>query len=106
MQTFNAKAPAEAVVLSFNFTLFCQPQGVFLIGTPVVTFAVQLGTDPSPLALINGPPAVDVTGYLVQQPVIGGLDQVNYLITATCQTTNGYWTPVMPATLPVLALAF
>jgi hypothetical protein len=106
MQMFNAKAPGEAVVLSFNFTLFCLPQGIFLTGTPVLTFATELGTDPDPLALINGPPAVDITGYLVQQPVIGGLDATSYLITATCLTTNGYWTPVMPALLPVKDLAF
>lgn len=106
MQTFNAKAPGEAVVLSFNFTLFCQPQGIFLVGTPVVTFATQLGTDPNPAALVNGPPAVDITGYLVQQPVIGGFNSTSYLITATCLTSNGYWTPVLPAILPVLNLAF
>lgn len=106
MQTFNAKNPGEAVVLSFDFTLFCAPQGIFLIGTPVVTFATELGDDPQPGNLVNGPPAVDLTGYLVQQPVIGGLDATSYLITATCLTTNGYWTPVMPALLPVKDLAF
>lgn len=108
MQTFDNKGPGEAVVLSFDFTLFCLPQGIFLDAnsTPVVTFATELGDDPSPDALINGPPAVDLTGYLVQQPVIGGLDATTYLITATCLTTNGYWTPVMPALLTVKFLAF
>lgn len=108
MQIFNAKNPGEAVVLSFNFTLFCAPQGIFLDpnSTPIVTFATELGLDLNPNLLINGPPAVDLTGYLVQQPVIGGLDGVTYILTATCLTTNGYWTPVMPALLPVETLAF
>lgn len=106
MQTFNPKNPGEAVVLSFDFTLFCLPQGIFLTGLPVVTFATQTGADLSPNLLSNGAPAVDLSGYLVQQPVIGGVDANSYLITATCLTSNGYWTPVFPALLPVAALAF
>jgi hypothetical protein len=101
MQRFSAKYPSpEAVVLTFNFVLFLPP-GVFLAGTPAVTFGVVFGTDPNPGAINAGPPAVDSTGTLVLQPVVGGLDGNDYLITASCPTTNGYWTPALPAILPV-----
>jgi len=100
MQKFSAKNPAEDVVLTFNYVLFLPP-GVLLTGVPVVTFGVLTGVDANPNALFNGPPAVDPTGTLVLQPITGGLDKVNYVITATCFTTNNYWAPALPAILPV-----
>lgn len=103
MQRFSEKYPSpEAVVLTFNFVLFLPP-GVFLTGTPAVTFAMVYGSDSNPGALSAGPPAVDGTGTLVLQPVMGGLDGNDYLIVASCNTTNGYWTPALPAILPVRA---
>lgn len=103
MQRFSEKYPSpEAVVLTFNYVLFLPP-GVLLTGTPVVTFAMVYGSDMSPQLLSAGPPAIDATGTLVLQPVQGGLDNNDYLITASCPTTNGYWTPALPAILPVRA---
>lgn len=89
-------------MLTFNYVLFLPP-GVLLTGTPVVTFAMVYGSDMSPQLLSAGPPAIDATGTLVLQPVQGGLDNNDYLITASCPTTNGYWTPALPAILPVRA---
>jgi hypothetical protein len=100
IQQFSSKNPAEAVVLTFNYVLFLPP-GVFLTGIPVVTYAVIYGSDPAPQLLSNGSPAVDQTGTLVLQPVIGGVDGTDYLVTALCLTTSNYWTPALPAILPV-----
>jgi len=100
MQSFNAKHPLESVVLTFNYVLFLPP-GVVLQGLPVVTIVNSTGGDPNPAAMINGPPGIDPTGMLVLQPVTGGLDGNTYIVTATCQTTNGYWVPALPAILPV-----
>lgn len=101
MQRFSEKYPSpEAVVLAFNYVLFLPP-GVLLTGTPVVTFALVYGSDPSPALLSAGSPSVDATGTLVLQPVQGGLDGNDYLVTASCPTTSSYWTPALPAILPV-----
>ncbi len=100
MQSFNAKHPAESVVLTFNYVLFL-PSGVLLSGLPLVTITNLSGGDTNPNALFNGTAAVDPTGQLVLQPVTGGLDGNTYIVTATCQTTNGYWVPALPAILPV-----
>jgi len=101
VQRFSEKYPSpEAVVLTFNYVLFLPP-GVLLTGTPTVTFANLVGGDQNPQALSAGPPAIDATGTLVLQPVQGGLDDNDYLITASCPTTSGYWTPALPAILPV-----
>lgn len=100
MQRFSAKNPFEAVVLAFNYVLFLPP-GVLLLGTPVITVSLVYGNDPSPALIINGPPSIDLTGTLVLQPVIGGMDANDYLVVAQCPTTNNYWTPALPAVLPV-----
>jgi len=100
MQSFNAKHPAESVVLTFNYVLFL-PSGVLLSGLPQVTITNSSGGDPNPNAMFNGTAAVDPTGLLVLQPVTGGIDGNTYIVTATCLTTNGYWVPALPAILPV-----
>jgi hypothetical protein len=109
MQRFTEKSPLTAVVLTFNYILFLPP-GVSLAGTPVVTFMLNYGDDSSPAALSNGPPAIgdwtDTNGIvhpsvLVLQPVAGGIDMNDYIVTASCLTTSQYWAPALPAILPV-----
>lgn len=102
MQKFDEKNPVESVILTFNYALGL-PVGVTLIGTPIVTVANLYGGDPSPQALINGPPGIDVTGTQVQQPVTGGLDMNDYLFVAECPTTSPPWVLAIPAVLPVRA---
>lgn len=99
MQRFNDKSPLESVVLTFNYVLFLPP-GIFLTGTPVITISLLTGSDPGVALVINGPPAIDLTGTLILQPVKGGLDANDYVVTATCPTTSNYWAPALPALLP------
>lgn len=100
MQRFSAKHPLESVVLAFNYVLFLPP-GVLLTGTPIVTVSSLYGDDPNPMGLINGPPGIDLSGTLVLQPVTAGMDANDYVVVAKCPTTNTYWTPALPAILPV-----
>jgi hypothetical protein len=113
MQRFDEKLPGENVVLAFNFTLFLAtlPLGTVLAGAPVVTITDIYGGDTNPQAVLNGTPAIDTVGnslygpnVTVLVPVTGGLDMNDYVVTAECPTNNQYWTPALPAILPVRAL--
>jgi hypothetical protein len=104
MQQFDELSVNEAVVLTFNFSRALAPlPGVLLTGTPVVTFGTVYGGDPSPQLVANGPAAIDPTGTLVWVPVIGRMDQNNYIIVVQCPTTNASWGLTLPAILPVRA---
>jgi hypothetical protein len=100
MQSFSEKAPAEAVVLTFNFTLGLA-SGETLTGAPTVTVVNVFGTDTTAAALVVGTPSLDPTATQVLVPVAAGIDQNDYAVTVTCATSNALKTLTWSGLLPV-----
>lgn len=105
---FPDKDPSEAVVLQFNFGAELLTSET-LTGTPTVTVRATLsqvpGTlDPTPTDILNGAAAVDGTGKIALQPVIGGTSLNDYEIKVVANTTNPEKVLAFAATLPVRAL--
>jgi hypothetical protein len=97
---FSSKTPEDDVVLTFNFSQVLAV-GESFIGVPSITVINLYGGDPNPIALLNGPSQIDVTGQLIMVPVIGGLDMNDYVVTVQCSTTNDFKGLGWPGILPI-----
>ncbi len=97
---FDTKDPAEAVPLTFDFTLDLAT-GETLTGTPTVTVTTFSGVDLTPADILNGSPTLDTTSMKVLVPVIAGNIGCVYQFVVECATTNAYKTLVFVALLPV-----
>ena len=99
MQRFDEKLPIESVVLTFDFSNALDA-GEILLGSPVITFSTLYGGDVNPSALANGPVQIDLTQTMVLVPIIGGLDENDYVIVAECSTSNAKkqlaWAGILP----------
>lgn len=97
-----SKYPTEKVVVTFDFSpSLASGETIASIVSVVVT--VSAGVDASPAAILNGTAAIDATtSQMVLQPVQGGLDQINYDIKATVDTSTGQRL-VLAANMPVRA---
>ena len=101
MKTFaDAKLPGEKVILTFDFTSRLTT-GESLTGVPAVGVTVRTGVDANPSTLLNGAPAIDVTGKLALVPVQSGVDATDYLITVLVPTSNPLKQPGMIGVLLV-----
>lgn len=98
-QRFDSMDPGEELVLTYDFTLGLAP-GETLTGLAIATQRVTYGTD-SPSSLMLGTPSFDATNKIVFVPVSGGLDQTDYDIIVTVNTTNVQKRFVMGCILPV-----
>jgi hypothetical protein len=105
------KGPLETWVITLDATLELAA-GETLTGTPSITIATQIGTDnPAQLVLSNAiinSQAVTLqngvtvqAGCCVQAPASAGLFGSQYLISATCTTSNPNKTVTLQAILPM-----
>lgn len=92
--TLPEKAPAESVVVQFEFS-----DELVAIDSAVVSIAVRDGADPAAAAMLVG--ALQIQGASVLQRVGAGVDQVNYLL--RCVATHGEDVRENSAMLPVRA---
>lgn len=116
-QRFDQKNPLEVITLTFDY-INGLGVGEILTGTPIVTCVVNLGTDNDPSAVLVGAPLINsapivvpaiglavsytiAIGCAIQQEVQGGLNQVDYLMTSSCATTNSPTLLALNAILPV-----
>jgi hypothetical protein len=77
--------------------------GNLLTGTPTVTVTVYSGTDPSPMAILNGAATRDATNTQVLVPVAPTIDNMVYQIMVLCATSNLDITLELPWLLPVFS---
>lgn len=80
------KRPAEEITVAFRFTRDL-PDGVTLMPGATVSIAVRKGSDPDAAAMLAGVPAV--SGSVVLQKVVAGLDRVQYQLTCLAETSTG-----------------
>lgn len=80
------KRPAEEVTVTFRFGRDLA-QGVTLAAGATVSASVRKGVDPDAETLVDSAPAVAGTDVLVR--IVGGLDGVQYLLTALAPTSDG-----------------
>lgn len=86
MKQLPEKRPAEEVTVTFRYARDLAP-GVALEAGATVTVTARKGTDPDAHTMVGGPPAVSGTNVLVR--IVGGLDGVQYLLTALAPTSDG-----------------
>ena len=87
MNRFDTKDPSEKITLTFDFTSGLAV-GETLSGTPTAMISVVLGTDPAPMAIMNGVASLDATSKMVFVPVQAGYADCDYLIKVVCVTSN------------------
>ncbi len=93
------KAPAEHKTLTFDFTAELST-GV-TITSAAMTYAVASGTE-SPVTLANnGAGALDATSKKWLQPVLGGIDGVEYNCTCTATLSSGSTPSILTGILGV-----
>lgn len=101
LQKFRPKLPSEEQVLTFNMAA-ALTGGNLLQGTPTVVSVTSVrGDDPTPNAILNGPPALDVTQQLILVPVKGGVPNSSYIIEVNCATQQADVQPSLAAILPI-----
>jgi hypothetical protein len=102
VQRFSEKAPSEAIVLGFDFTMGLDA-GETLSGVPAINVASIWGSDTLCAGLMLGSPLLDATATQVLLPVSAGIDQNDYAITASCTTTTAAktlsWSGILPVCL-------
>ena len=86
IKTWPEKRPAEAVTVTFRFAREL-PEGVTLAPGATVQITTRKGADLVPQAMLAGSAAVSGTDVLAR--LMGGLDQVQYLVTCTADTSTG-----------------
>lgn len=86
MKQLPEKRPAEEVTVTFRFARDLAV-GVTLVAGATVAATVRKGVDAGAAAMVAGPPAVSGTNVLVR--VVGGVDGVQYLLTALAPTSDG-----------------
>lgn len=94
------KDPTENVVVTFDYSLALTGNEK-LSSIVEITVEVSAGEDPSPGAIIAGPPLINTDQLSLSQPVHLGLDGVNYSIKAVADTTNPDKRLAVTAILPV-----
>lgn len=92
--------PAEAVVLTFDFSPALSP-GETLAGTITTSVTMALGIDPSPQGVLNGAPMFDGGNTSVLVPVKGGLVDRDYAVKVVAGTTNAFKVLALVAHLPI-----
>jgi hypothetical protein len=100
VQRFSEKAPSEAIVLAFDFSMGLDA-GETLSGIPAIDVASIWGSDTLCTGLILGAPLLDATATQVLLPVSAGVDQNDYAISASCATTTADKTLTWSGILPV-----
>jgi hypothetical protein len=93
--TFPTKDPSESITVTFDFSA-----ETTAVTAPTVTNSVMWSytTDPSPSAMLSG--SAQVSGALVLQRVLGGVDLTNYGLRCQATAANGD-TLVVAGVLPV-----
>lgn len=94
------KDPDEAIIVTFDFSPALDA-GETLVSIEDVTVEVSAGADPDALDILNGAPLITIDSLMIQQPVIGGLNGVNYNIKAIAQTSTPDKRLAVTAILPV-----
>lgn len=84
MHQFEEKGPAEKVTLTFDFS---DELGAETISSASVTIAVLTGEDAGAASMLNGAAQVPGAG-LVLQSVVAGLNNVDYRLVCTANTTS------------------
>ena len=92
--------PAEAVVLTFDFTRDLDP-GETLTGPIWTSVTMALGTDPTPSRVLNGVASFGADPRTVLVPVKGGLVDHDYAIKVVVGTTNDFKVLALVAHLPI-----
>lgn len=101
LQKFRPKLPSEEQVLTFNMSA-ALTGGNLLVGTPTVVSVTSVrGDDPTPTAILNGPPALDSTSTLILVPVKGGIPNSSYIIEVNCASQQPPVQPSLAAILPI-----
>ena len=90
---FNAKAPAEIITLTFDFSALTAS-----VSAPVTTVSLQGGIDPSPGALKSGNPQVNGAKVLqlIQGGVVGAQYRCECLVTAADGVSKYLLADVLP----------
>lgn len=94
------KDPDEAIVVTFDFSPALDA-GETLSSIESVTVEVSAGVDPAPGDILTGQAIITVDSLMVQQPVVGGVNGVNYNIKALAQTSTPSKRLAVTAILPV-----
>ena len=84
----STKKPSENVIVTFDYS-DALSTGETITSIVSVVASISAGVDASPSAILNGSATIDSANVLVLQPVTGGLDNVNYDITALVNTSQG-----------------
>ena len=92
--------PAEAVVLTFDFSLALDA-GETLGGTIATTVTTVLGTDAAPANVLNGVATFGSGNKTVLVPVKGGLVDHDYAIKVVVGTSNPAKVLALVAHLPI-----
>jgi hypothetical protein len=98
-QMLSAKDPAEQIAVTFDFSAGIIG-GETITGTPSVTASATGGSDTSPSAILSGAPLV--SGSLVMQTVVGGLDGSTYKLRCLITLTPSNRKLVLAGLLPVV----
>lgn len=97
MKFFDPKTPDERRTLTFDFTDDL-PSGVTVDSVAAISVTAFRGIDVSPSSILYGSP--DLSGAQVFQSVQGGLSDVDYLVIARANWSDGQIAELM-AVLPV-----
>lgn len=100
MSILSPKDPVERVIVSFDFSPALGP-GEAVASIVSVSVEVSAGYDPAPEAILSGGPLIASNGVMIQQPVCGGLDGVNYNIKVIVDTNMEEKRLAVTAILPV-----
>ena len=85
-QTLSPKDPAEIIVVSFDFSL-AMLVGETISPSPSVTASSVSGPDTSPSSILSGTAAV--SGSIVSQQIINGLDGATYKLRCLATLSSG-----------------
>ena len=94
------KDPLEEIVMTFDFTPALEDDET-IHRVEQISVEVSAGIDPAPQKILTKFPVVSKDGKAVLQPIIGGLDQVNYNVKCVAQTSNPEKTLAVTGILPV-----
>lgn len=99
MKSFPNKAPAEKLVLTYDFTNELAADE-FLTGEVNVNITLLRGVDANPAAMRNGEPQVENKRVLL--PIKGGLNNCIYQVEVVAVTNNPLKVLALAAELPVV----
>lgn len=99
MKSLPNKAPAEKLVLTYDFTNELAADE-FLTGEVTVSITLLRGVDANPGAMRNGEPQVETKRVLL--PIKGGLNNCIYQVEVVAVTNNPRKVLALAAELPVV----